>query len=60
MDNPAPEVAKKSKPTDYLSTEVKALNMILTGLRLLAAHRRPVVMKYINELFESTGVQIKS
>lgn len=53
------EAQKSKKPTDYLSTEVKALNMILTGLRLLAAHRRPVVMKYINELFESTGVQIK-
>lgn len=58
MAEPLPEQPKK-KPADYLATEVKALNMILTGLRLLAAHRRPVVMKYIMDLFESTGVQIK-
>lgn len=56
---PQPTAQKPEKRVDYVTTEIKAMNLILTAIRRLAPHRRPVVMKYINDLFETSGIQVK-
>lgn len=54
-----PQATQPVKRADPIASEFKALNLILTGIRMLLPHRRGPAMKYINDLLEKSGVEVK-